>query len=405
MWRRCSPWASREASDRVDALVAHYHEVGLKGRNRDFFERTLTRNLKRALRGTGYKSTRRGFGRILIDFHEDSNIDAALERAGRVFGVAYAGAGKKVHPDMDVLRATAAELMAAEPFESFAVRARRSHSAFGHSSQEINVEIGQLIKDLTAARVDLTRPEVTLWIELFGRDAVLYRRRARGPGGLPAGVSGRMLALLSGGIDSPVAAWRMGLRGAEVELVHFHGQPYTDPSSLRQTVDLAQVLARYQLRAVLHLIPLADAQREIVTNAPANMRVILYRRTMMRIAAALAADRDAQAVVTGDSLGQVASQTIENISTIDAAVPGVEILRPLIGMDKQEIIDTATRIGTYAISTRRYQDCCVLFEPRSPVTRCRPRDAEAAEAALDVNALVGKALASIETRAYELADP
>jgi thiamine biosynthesis protein ThiI len=218
-------------------------------------------------------------------------------------------------------------------------------------------------------------------------------------------VSGKMLVLMSGGIDSPVAAWRMARRGAEIELVHFHGQPFTDPSSVRQAEELAQILANYQLKVVMHLVPLGDAQREIVTHAPSSMRMVLYRRIMMRIAAQLATDIGAQALVTGDSLGQVASQTIENIRTTDAALAGVEVFRPLIGMDKQEIMDEAKRIGTYDISSRQYQDCCVLFEPRSPATKSQPAQATRAESELDMDALVGKSLAGMETRAFELQDP
>jgi tRNA uracil 4-sulfurtransferase len=389
----------------VDALVAHYHEIGLKGRNRGYFEETLARNLRRALRGTGYRRLWRGFGRMHVDFRTDAAVDEAAERAGRVFGVAFVGAGRKAQPDLESIGSVALEIMGAQPFDSFAVRARRSYSTIDTTSREINTAVGQLIKDATGARVDLKRPDATLWIELFGKQAILYRRRVPGPGGLPAGVSGRMLVLLSGGIDSPVAAWRMGRRGAEVELVHFHGHPFTDPSSIRQAADLAAALARYHLEVVLHLIPLADAQREIVTHSPASLRVVLYRRTMMRIAAALGAERGAAALVTGDSLGQVASQTIENLRTVDAAVPQATVLRPLIGFDKQEIIDAATSIGTYEISSRRYQDCCVLFEPRSPATRATVEQADAAEKALDFDAIVGKALAGIETRVFELPEP
>ena len=386
----------------MDALVVHYHELGLKGRNREFFEETLARNLRRALRATGYARVRRGFGRIVVDFHSDADVGLALQRASRVFGVAYVGAGVKVVQDLVSMGRAALELMQDPPPHSFAVRARRTYSAFEQSSHDINVYVGQLIKDTSGARVDLKNPDATAWIELFGKECIVYRTRARGPGGLPAGVSGRMLALLSGGIDSPVAAWRMGRRGAEVEVVHFHGQPYTDPSSIRQTTELSHALTRYQLKTVLHLIPLADAQREIVMTAPANLRVVLYRRTMLRIAAALANERHALALITGDSLGQVASQTIENIRTVDAAVPGIQVMRPLIGMDKLEIIDNARHIDTYAISTRRYQDCCVLFEPRSPTTRASIGEAEAAEADLDFDEIVEKALAGRETREIEL---
>ena len=389
----------------MDALVAHYHEVGLKGRNREFFEETLTRNLRRAIRGTGYSRINRRFGRIIVHFFHGGRVAEALERAARVFGVAYVGAGVRVALDLEEITRVALDLMEAEPFDSFSVRARRTYSSFAMRSQDINIAVGQAIKDATGARVDLTNPDATAWIELFGNDGIVYRQRKRGPGGLPVGVSGKMLSLLSGGIDSPVAAWRMARRGADVEMLHFHGQPYTDPSSLRQAVELCEVLSRYQLRTVLHLVPLADAQREIVTNAPASLRVVLYRRAMMRIASALARDLGAHALVTGDSLGQVASQTIENIHTVDSAIAGTQVLRPLIGMDKQEIIDAAVAIGTYDLSTRRYQDCCVLFEPRSPATRSNPAVAERAESGLDMDAIVGKALAGMETRVFELPGP
>jgi tRNA uracil 4-sulfurtransferase len=389
----------------VDALVAHYHEVGLKGRNRDFFEDTLTRNLRRALRGTGYSRIKRAFGRIIVHFHDDDHLAQAVERAARVFGVAYVGAGERVTSDLEEIKGVSLRLMEAGTFESFAVRARRTYSSLPTKSQDINIAVGQAIKDATGARVDLKHPDATAWVELFGNEGIAYRQRVRGPGGLPVGVSGKLLALLSGGIDSPVAAWRMARRGADVEMLHFHGQPFTDPSSLRQAVELSEILTRYQLRTVLHLVPLADAQREIVTNAPSSLRVILYRRTMMRIASELARDIGARAVVTGDSLGQVASQTIENLRTVDAAVSGTQVLRPLIGMDKQEIIDAAKAIGTYDISTRRYQDCCVLFEPRSPATRSTPEVAARAESGLDMDAMVGKALAGMETRVFELPEP
>lgn len=389
----------------MDALVAHYHEIGLKGRNRLFFEEALVRNIKRALRGSRYKRVRRGFGRVMVDLEPDAPHQVAARRVADVFGVAYVGLGKRIEPDMDAIGATALELITAEPFESFQVRARRSHSNFPGRSQDIHNIVGQRIKDATGARVDLKNADVTAWVELFGGTGIVYVRRFEGAGGLPAGVSGKMLALMSGGIDSPVAAWRMARRGADVELVHFHGQPYTDPSSVRQATEIAQVLTRYQLRVVMHLVPLGDAQRDIVTHAPPALRVVLYRRAMMRISAELATEIGAQALITGDSLGQVASQTIENIRTVDAALQGTEIFRPLIGMDKQEIMDLASRIGTYEISTRSYQDCCVLFEPRSPATRSYPEIATKAESELDMDALVGKALAGRETIELELPDP
>ena len=386
----------------MQALVAHYHEIGLKGRNRDFFEQALVRNLRLALRGTGYSKVRSVYGRAIVDFGEVADVAAASERATRVFGVAYVGAGVKVDLDMGSIGDAALKLMTAEPFGSFSVRARRSYSSFKPTSQQINETVGQLIKDSTGARVDLSNPEATAHIELYGNEGLVFRHKLRGPGGLPVGVSGKMLALLSGGIDSPVAAWRMARRGAEVELVHFHGQPYTDPSSARQAADLATALTKYQLKATLHLVPLGDAQREIVVHAPSSLRVILYRRMMLRIAATLGRDRGTKALVMGDSLGQVASQTIENLTAVDAAVPDTQVLRPLIGMDKQEIVDLASQIGTYEISTRKHQDCCVLFEARAPATKARIVDAEKAEAEIDVERLIGNALEGLETTHFEL---
>jgi thiamine biosynthesis protein ThiI len=389
----------------LDALVVHYHEIGLKGRNRNFFENQLTRNLKRALRGTGYERVRQGFGRVMIDFDPDGSPQEAAERAARVFGVAYVGLGVRVRPELEGIADVGLELMRAAPFESFAVRARRTYSTFPLTSNKINVEIGQRIVDQLDGKVDLSAPDATLTIELFGSTGIVFRDRRRGPGGLPAGVSGRMLALLSGGIDSPVAAWRMARRGAEIELVHFHGRPFTDPSSIRQATDLAAVFTRYHLRTALHLIPLGELQREIVTHAPSELRVVLYRRAMMRISSELAKQREAKAIITGDALGQVASQTIENITTVDAAQEDTPVLRPLIGMDKQEIVDLAKQIGTYEISTRQYQDCCVLFEPKSPATRANAHIAEAGESELDMDALVGKALAGIETTVLDYPAP
>lgn len=388
-----------------DVVVLHHHELGLKGRNRDFFEQVLLRNLRKALRNTGAAKIRRGFGRVTIEVSPDGLPAVIAERAARLHGVAFVGLGRKVAPDMDAIAAVGLELMRAEPFEAFRVRARRTHSVFQQRSQEIHEIVGRHIQEATGARVDLKGPgAVTLWVELYGSDCVVYRTRIEGTGGLPSGVSGRMLCLLSGGIDSPVAAWRMARRGANVELLHFHGQPYTDHSSVQQCVELAEVLNRYHVETFLHLVPLGEAQREIVVSAPSEMRTVLYRRLMLRVAEELGNRRSAKALILGDALGQVASQTIENITAVDAAV-SMQVLRPLLGMTKQEIMDDAHRIGTYDISTRKYQDCCVLFEPRSPIIRSSDRVLTEAESSLDMDALVGKSLAGIETRAFALPSP
>ena len=305
----------------MQAMVAHYHEVGLKKRNRRFFEDALVRNLKRALKGTGYRRVSIQAGRVIVDFLPEHRLEEAILRATSVFGIANVGAGLLVDARLEAIVQAALRLMSPSDYASFSVRSRRAHTRIPQSSGELNAIVGQAIKDRTGAPVDLSAPDATVYIEVFRRSCLVYRDRRPGPGGLPVGVSGRLLGLLSGGIDSPVAAWRMMRRGSEVELVHFHAYPYTDSSSIAQATDLARALTRYQPLVLLHLIPLGELQREIVIGSRDNLRILLYRRMMLRLASSLASERGAAALVTGDSLGQVASQTIENIGAADASVP------------------------------------------------------------------------------------
>jgi thiamine biosynthesis protein ThiI len=385
---------------RRDLVVAHYHEVGLKGRNRSFFERRLVENIRWGLRDTGYGRVKAIPGRILVELGEEADLDRILEALGRTFGLSSFAPAVSSPADMDSLVATALALAQEAPFESFRVRARRGHSSFPESSQRVNEVVGQAIKDSTGARVDLSHGEWTCHIELVQNRAFLYANRMPGPGGLPAGTAGRAVALLSGGIDSPVAIWELAKRGAAITAVHFHGQPYSDPSSARQAARLAEHLAAWVREIDLWLVPFGDVQTEIVTCAPAELRTVLYRRFMMRIAERLAIDIGAEALVTGESLGQVASQTMPNMRAIDAVVQSVPVLRPLVGRDKIEIEAIARRIGTYEISIDPHQDCCVLFAPRQAATRAKLPELEQAESALDVPALVEKALANVEVRTF-----
>jgi thiamine biosynthesis protein ThiI len=335
-----------------------------------------------------------------VELTEDADLDRITEALGRTFGLSSFSPAVSSPADIDSLVATALDLAREAPFESFRVRARRGHSSFPESSQRVNEVVGQAIKDATGARVDLSHGEWTCHIELVQNRAFLYANRLPGPGGLPAGTAGRVVALLSGGIDSPVAIWELAKRGAAVTAVHFHGQPFSDPSSARQAARLAEHLAPWVRDIDLWLVPFGDVQAEIVTVAPAELRTVLYRRFMMRIAEALALNVGAEALVTGESLGQVASQTLPNMRAIDAVVETLPVLRPLVGRDKIEIEAIARRVGTYEISIDPHQDCCVLFAPRQAATRARLPELEAAEAALDVPALVEKALANVEVRTF-----
>lgn len=377
-----------------DLVVAHYHEVGLKGRNRGVFEKRLVANIRSALAETGYLSIGRLPGRIAVRLRDTSNLDEILLRLRRVFGLSHFAPSIEVEGALDALVKGALALAASTSFDSFQVRAKKGHSSFLESTQTIHEVVGQAIKDHTGARVDLSHATWTCHIELVLNKALLYWQRLEGPGGLPVGTSGRVVALLSGGIDSPVAAWEIAKRGASVDLVHFHGQPFTDPSSVRQATRLARHLAPWLLESRLWLVPFGDIQSEIVTSAPEELRVVLYRRFMMRIAEALALREGAEALVTGDSLGQVASQTLRNMRAIEEVVASLPVLRPLVGRDKIEIEGLARRIGTYEISIDPHQDCCVLFVPRRVTTHASLEALAQAESSLDVDNLVEEGLAN-----------
>lgn len=378
-------------------VIAHYQELGLKGRNRSFFERTLASNIAQQLAAVPGARAKPIPGRLIIRMEDRSHDEQVIESLSKTFGLSsFSPAFELLRPDMESLTRTALEMAERAEFSSFKVRARRGNSSFETSSMEINVAVGQAIKDHTGARVDLEQPDWTCYIELTSNRAYFYSRKIPGPGGLPVGTSGKVLALLSGGIDSPVAAWRMARRGAHVDFVHFSGQPFADPSSARQATRLARHLSPWTLRSKLWMIRFGDIQSEIVTSSPQELRIVLYRRMMMRIAEALARREGAGALVTGECLGQVASQTLPNLTVIGEAVKELPVLRPLIGFDKLEIESTGKQIGSYEISIQPHQDCCVLFIPRQVTTAARPVDIAEAESALEVEALVEKAVANAE---------
>ena len=381
-----------------DFLIVHYHEVGLKGRNRSMFERALVRNLQRSTVDLFEAHPRRLPGRIVVPLPDGVDSVPVQARAAEVYGVANLAVARGGPLDLDGIYEVAGEVMRARPYETFAVRARIAHSTFPASAREINEKLGAWLLEHNGARVDLSHPERTCHVEIIGDLVLVYADRVVGAGGLPVGVSGRIAVLLSAGIDSPVAAARMMRRGARCTFIHFHSQPFTDRSSARNADEIARILTRRQHEGNLYLVPLAPAQEAIVAACPESLRTILYRRMMMRIAAEIARRDGAQALVTGDSLGQVASQTLENLAVVEAASP-LPVLRPLIGLDKIEIIDQAQRLGTFEASSAPCQEACVLFEPTSPATKARLIDCERAESSLDIAALVGAAADGAEVRA------
>ncbi len=387
-----------DLSDRV--FVVHYHEIGLKGRNRDRFEEQLCANVRKALTGLSFKTVRRISGRLLLVLRPDSPEDDVARRLRTVFGIAYVAPAVVCAQDIETIRETAWRLVKDRAFGTFKIDAKRSEKRYPMTSVEINIDVGDCIRIRAGAKVQLNNPELTCHIEIVEKIALLFTDRLRGPGGLPVGVSGKAVSLLSSGIDSPVASYRIMKRGVEIIFVHFHSQPYTNRNSQRNVEEIVSVLTRHQYRSALYLVPFISVQEKIMAGAPASHRVILYRRAMLRIAERIALKEKAKALVTGENIGQVASQTLSNILTINE-VATLPVLRPLSGDDKEEIIAAAQRIGTFDISIEPYEDCCSLFVPLHPETHANPQTVQAMEAGLDLDPALEQAVATAEVKTFE----
>ncbi len=376
----------------MNSIVVHYKELALKGKNRPWFVKLLVRNLRAALADLRVTSIRSVMGRIEIEIESDSGWEDVRNRVRRVFGIAnFSFAGRASHDFDELASAILADLGDIEP-ASFRVRARRSDKRFPLTSPQIEREVGGRIKEAKGWHVDLVGAALTIHLEMMPDHAFYYFGKEPGAGGLPSGTGGRVACLLSGGIDSPVAAYRMMRRGCSVLFVHFHSYPILSRASQEKVREIAALLTTYQLRSRLVLVPFGELQQQVLLAVPAELRVVVYRRLMMRIAEKLARRWRARALVTGEVIGQVASQTLENMTSIAAATT-LEILRPLVGMDKDEITEQAERLGTYAISIIPDQDCCQLFTPRHPATRARREEIERAEGALPIAAMVDAAVA------------
>lgn len=378
----------------------HYGEVGLKGKNRVFFEKRLANNIKLSLQGTGYAEVERLHDRILVHLGQHANITEIKERLRQVMGIAHFELSCRTENNITAIKDAALRHIRDVSCESLKVETRRADKTFPLTSPEVSAEVGGYLIKETGARADMHNPDLTCWIKITHNAAYISAEKIQGIGGLPVGVSGRVLVMLSGGIDSPVAAWQMIKRGAKAVFIHFYSYPYTDKASLEKVIEIAQILAVSNYRSALYLVPFADLQQTIVTATPAPFRVLLYRRMMTRIAERVAGMVDAEALVTGESLAQVASQTLTNLRTIEA-IAEIPILRPLIGEDKAEIIAKAQRIGTFDVSTRPHQDCCSLFVPKHPATGASLTELEDAESGLDIETLVEDALNNLGKQIVE----
>ncbi len=377
-------------------ILVYYGEIALKGRNRNFFEKQLVKNIKASPARDSFLGVSRMSGRVRIDLAQSYDHEDVVTSLQTVYGIVYFMFMKEVAQDLDVMRDTAMAMSQKVTFNTFAVRARRQNKLYKHTSKQIEMFVGGAMDEAHPdAKVNLSDPEITFFVTIVEKSAFVGCQRYEGPGGLPIGVSGRVLVLLSGGIDSPVAASLMQKRGCPVDFIHFHNAPYTSEASIEKARELANIVSARQFGGRLFLVSLTDIQKAIVKNCDQKYRVLLYRRCMLRLAERLARRDDIRLLATGDSLAQVASQTVENLSAVDAAID-ISVMRPLIGMDKTEVIDIARAVATYEESVLPHEDCCSYFMPRDPATRSTVAQLDEQETLYEVDTLLDDMFDKIE---------
>jgi thiamine biosynthesis protein ThiI len=374
------------SSPSSDIIVLRIAEIFLKGRNRNQFFIAFVRHARRLVEDIDGASVEALHLRALVSY-PPALRKQCVSRLGRLFGLSSMSPARSCEPTMEAIAATAVELARAIPAgATFKIETKRADKRFPIRSQAVSREIGAAVIDATGLGVDVHAPDHRINVEIGRERTFVYSEVVPGPGGLPIGMSGSVSALLSGGIDSPVATWYAMRRGCSAHAVYFHSFPYTGDKTKEKVLDIGRLLARWQGALPVHVVHFTDVQKPLREAGPAELAVVLYRRMMMRAASVLAMREGSGALVTGENLGQVASQTLTNLATIeDASV--LPVLRPLITFDKLEIVEQARRIGTYETSILPYEDCCSLFVPKHPATRARIEDARQAEASLDVEAL------------------
>jgi tRNA uracil 4-sulfurtransferase len=388
----------------MNSVVVHYQEIALKGRNRPWFIGRLVRNIRTATSDLDVSRVVTKMGRIEVMLGASDAWDPVAERLRHVFGIANFSRAALVPLDVDVIAKAILDDLGDMHVSTFRVSAKRADKRFSLTSPQIEREVGGRIKDAKGWAVDLDDPEFTIHVEALTGEAFYYFGKEAGPGGMPTGVSGRVVALLSGGIDSPVACYRLMKRGCRVIPVHFHSYPILSRASQEKVRELAAVLTRYQQFTRLYMVAFGQIQQQVMLSVAPPLRVVVYRRLMLRIAQAIAHQAHAGALVTGEVIGQVASQTLENMAAI-GSVSTLPVFRPLIGMDKDEITAEAQRLGTFPISIIEDQDCCQLFTPKHPATRARREDIEAAERVLPIDDFVAQAVASAVVEDFNYPSP
>ena len=387
-------------------LIVRAGEVALKGMNKPYFERMLVDRIKANVKKIGNVGKDKDIdiyrheGLIYIKASKELDIDEIIRETVKVFGVASVSKAVEAESDLDAIGAEAVrymkELIEKRGIKTFKVEAKRADKNFPVKSPEIGRIIGaKVLVGCKVLKVDVHDPDVLLKVDVRHDVSYIYDSKVNGLGGLPLGTNGKGMTLLSGGIDSPVATWMMAKRGMMIEAVHYHSYPYTSERAREKVIELAQIVSQYTGKFRMHIINLLPIQEEIVKNCPEEETTIHVRRFMMRIAEKLAKEAECQALITGEDLGQVASQTAEALVVTDSVV-SMPVFRPLIGMDKIEIMDRAQEIGTYEKSIEPYEDCCTVFLPKHPATKPRLEKILESESHLDVEALVDAAIKSQE---------
>ncbi len=377
-------------------VIIRYSEIHLKGKNRGYFERVFSQNIEKSLKGVKHE-THRLSGRYLIEGFDEWETEVILDRLKRVFGIHSYSVALKTASDMQHIFAAAKEVCSISG--SFKVVSHRADKSFPLNSMQISAEIGgRLLSENKNISVDVHNPQFTINIDVRENGTTLvFNEFFKGAGGMPVGTSGKGLLLISGGIDSPVAGHMIAKRGMSLECIHFHSYPYTNLQARDKVIELAGVLAKYTCGIKLHIVSVTHIQEEIHKKCNGEYMVTILRRFMMRIAEKIAARCGAQCLITGESLGQVASQTIEGMTSSNSVIDNLPVLRPLCGFDKDEIIERSRNIGAYEISIQPFEDCCTVFLPKHPVIKPSLKTVIEEEEKLDVQALLNEALSSVET--------
>ena len=384
-------------------ILIHYHEIALKGKNRSWFERRLIKNIKRQLSGLPFSKIQLNAARIFCFGINESLWNDYAQRLRKVMGIKHAILMTQVKDDIDTMKSVAAAQLKGLEFSSFRVSARRQYKDFHLSSQEINITVGQHLQSTYLKPVKLKNADMDMVIEMVKGMAYIGHERIYGFGGLPVKTSEQAISMISSGIDSPVSSFEMLKRGVELTYVHFHSAPATSRQSIQNVEEILTVLAGFQIQCRVYMVPLLEIQQKIMAVAPNKLWVILFRRAMIKIASMIAEQLDIPALISGESVGQVASQTLSNIrATSDAA--DRPILRPLAGLNKEDIIRIAEKIGTYEISIEPYDDCCSFFVPIHPETKANLEIVRKTEANIDFGEMFATALKHAEIKTFEHPD-